>query len=38
MSISVLLVLGEKIHGLIDNQIVEQWFSSYIGEYIHYMR
>ena len=32
MSVSTLLVLGDKASGLIDDQITEQWFSSYVGE------
>ncbi len=31
MSVSVLLVLGQKAAGLIDEHMQEQWFSSYIG-------
>ena len=33
MSVSVLLVLGDKVDRPIDNQIAEQWFSSYIGKW-----
>ena len=32
MSVSVLLVLGDRASGLIDDQVTEQWFSSYIGK------
>ena len=32
MSVSALLVLGDKVSGLIDDQIMEQWFSSYVGK------
>ena len=32
MSVSVLLVLGERGKDLVDELIVEQWFSSYIGK------
>ena len=32
MSVSALLVLGDKACGLIDDQIMEQWFASYVGE------
>ena len=31
MSVSVLLVLGERGKGLVDDNSIEQWFSSYIG-------
>jgi hypothetical protein len=33
MSVSALLVLGDKANGLISDQIIEQWFASYIGEF-----
>ena len=33
MSVSVLLVLGDKVDRPVDNQIAEQWFSSYIGKW-----
>lgn len=36
MSVSTLLVLGDKASGLIDDQITEQWFSSYVGELSNY--
>ena len=32
MSVSALLVLGERGTGLLEEKAVEQWFSSYIGE------
>ena len=32
MSVSALLVLGERGTGLLEEKTVEQWFSSYIGE------
>lgn len=32
MSVSTLLVLGDKADGLISDEITEQWFSSYVGE------
>lgn len=35
MSVSALLVLGDKANGLIDDQITEQWFASYIGEFYY---
>ncbi len=35
MSVSVLLVLGDKTPGLVNEIQQEQWFSSYIGMYIH---
>lgn len=31
MSVSCILVLGEKGKGLVDDKTVEHWFSSYIG-------
>ncbi len=31
MSVSVLLVLGERAHGLVNEDQLVQWFSSYIG-------
>ncbi len=31
MSVSCLLVLGEKAKGLVDDIMLEHWFSSYIG-------
>lgn len=33
MSVSCLLVLGEKAKGLVDGKTMEHWFSSYIGTY-----
>ena len=33
MSVSALLVLGDKAHGLINDQLTEQWFASYIGKF-----
>ena len=30
-----LLVLGDKASRLIDDQITEQWFASYIGEFYY---
>ena len=32
MSVSALLVLGDKANGFISDQIMEQWFASYIGK------
>lgn len=32
MSVSCMLVLGEKAKGLVDDKTTEQWFSSYIGK------
>ena len=37
MSVSTLLVLSDKASGLIDDQITEQWFSSYVGELNNYV-
>lgn len=31
MSVSCMLVLGEKAKGLVDDRTMEHWFSSYIG-------
>ncbi len=31
MSVSVLLVLGDRAPGLVNDLQLEQWFSSYIG-------
>ena len=38
MSVTVLLVLGDRGRELVDRVSMEQWFSSYIGiyTYIHY--
>ena len=33
MSVSCMLVLGEKAKGLVDDRTTEHWFSSYIGKY-----
>ena len=33
MSVSCLLVLGEKARDLVDARTTEHWFSSYIGMY-----
>ena len=35
MSVTVLLVLGERASQLVDEQSMEQWFSSYIGIHNH---
>ena len=32
MSVSCLLVLGERAKGLVDDKTLEHWFASYIGE------
>lgn len=32
MSVSALLVLGDRGAGLLEDKTMEQWFSSYIGE------
>lgn len=34
MSVSVLLVLGEKIRCNIDETVLENWFHSYLGKLI----
>jgi len=33
MSVSALLVLGERGTGLLEEKTMEQWFSSYIGKH-----